>query len=115
MPIPATIESVAGLIGEDSMNTSQVLVRGTLNPDGVLVLEETPALPPGPVEVVIRALPASGSEEGWWEYLQRCRAEMLAQGHRFRSREEIDAERAHEKELERGRQQALRRLQSNRE
>ena len=98
------------------MNATQVLVRGTLSPDGVLVLEETPALPPGPVEVVIRALPpAQGPGESWWAYLQRGRAELLAQGYRFRSREKIDADRAHEKELERARQQALNRLQRDRE
>jgi hypothetical protein len=103
------------LFGEDFMNTSQVLVRGTLNPDGALVLEEAPALPPGPVEVVIRALPKSGLEESWWDYLQRCRAELLAQGYRFRSREEIDAERIREQELERTRQQALDGLQRDKE
>jgi hypothetical protein len=110
------LEAWPGFHFEDAMIASQVLVRGTLNPDGALVLEETPALPPGPVEVVIRALPpAQGSEEGWWEYLQRSRAELLAQGYRFRGKDEIDADRTREQALERTRQEELDRLHRDRE
>src|SRR5205823_5668467 len=90
------------------MNSSQVLVRGILKPDGILELTEKPALPPGPVEVVIRALPATQeSEESWWEYLQQMRAEMLAQGVQFRSRAEIDADRARDREQDLERDRAL--------
>src|SRR5947209_5253998 len=64
-----------------SMNASQILVAGTLKPDGTLELRERPMLPPGPVEVLIRAQPAPAEGgETWWEYLQAARAELLAQG-----------------------------------
>jgi hypothetical protein len=77
------------------MNASQVLVRGRLKPDGTLELDETPALPAGPVEVLIRLQPpAHEGAETWWEYLQRSRAELLAQGQTFRRKEEIDADRS---------------------
>jgi hypothetical protein len=39
------------------MNPAQVLIQGTLNPDGTLTLAQAPELPAGPVEVLIRALP----------------------------------------------------------
>jgi hypothetical protein len=79
------------------MNAAQVLVRGTLKPDGTLELQETPSLPSGPVEVLIRAVPANGPPtETWWEFLQRGRTELLAQGEVFRSKDEINAEFARE-------------------
>jgi hypothetical protein len=94
------------------MNTAQVLVRGELTPEGTLVLEETPPLPAGPVEVLIRALPPTGAvDESWWDYLQRSRAEMLAQGQTFRTKEEIDADRARARTAEEERRRNLRRSQ----
>ncbi|HKI33500.1 MAG TPA: hypothetical protein VKA46_16720 [Gemmataceae bacterium] len=96
------------------MNPAQVLTQGILKPDGTLVLEEPPSLPAGPVEVLIRALPeAAPAAETWWEYLQRSRAEMLAQGHTFRTREEIDADRARVQASDEERRQARQRLQSS--
>jgi hypothetical protein len=77
------------------MNASQVLVHGVLNSDGTLKLDETPQLPPGPVEVLIRAQPPADTEgDTWWQYLQRGRVELLAQGYIFRTKEEIDEDRA---------------------
>ena len=80
---------------EAVMNASQVLVHGVLNSDGTLKLDETPQLPPGPVEVLIRAQPPADTEgDTWWQYLQRGRVELLAQGYIFRTKEEIDEDRA---------------------
>jgi hypothetical protein len=46
----------------------------------------------GPVEITVRPIAASEpGKENWWEYLQRSRAELEAEGHQFRSGEEIDA------------------------
>jgi hypothetical protein len=74
------------------MSETQVVVRGTLKPDGTLELAEAPALPPGPVEVTVRALAvAEPPRENWWEYLQRARAELEAMGHQFSTAEEINA------------------------
>ena len=89
------------------MNTEQILMRGTLRPDGTVVLAQAPPLPAGPVEVLIRALPESGPPaETWWEYLQRNRAAMLARGQTFRTREEIDADRARSRSADEERRQA---------
>jgi len=78
-----------------------------------LHLDETPTLPAGPVEVLIRTMTAAGAgEESWWEYLQRARAEMVAQGHSFRSREQIDADRTEQRADVEKRRQALLNVQT---
>ncbi len=88
------------------MNAAQVLVQGTLKSDGTLELDEKPALAAGPVEVLIRAQAAAdGTTDSWWEYLQRGRAELLAQGKTFRTKEEIDADRARRREDDEARRQ----------
>jgi hypothetical protein len=75
------------------MMPSQTVIQGTLKPDGTLELDEKPNLPPGRVEVLLRAVPpASPPAEDWWQFLQRVRAEREASGHRFRTKEEIDAD-----------------------
>jgi hypothetical protein len=38
------------------MITNPISIDGTLQPDGMLVLDETPALPPGRVRVILQAL-----------------------------------------------------------
>jgi hypothetical protein len=76
------------------MNAEQVLIQGTLRPDGIVVLAQAPPLRAGPVEVLIRVIPESGpTGETWWEYLQRARAELLEKGQAFRTKEEIDVDR----------------------
>ena len=74
--------------------TPAQIVGGRLNPDGTLELQEKVQLPPGPVEVTVRAvsLPAPPVED-WWQYLQRARLELESLGHRFRTQEEIAADR----------------------
>jgi len=90
------------------MNVSQVLVSGTLKTDGTLDLDEKPALPAGPVEVLIRAQPAkSEGGESWWEYLERGRAELLVQGQTFRSSEAIEADRVRARQADEARRRAL--------
>ena len=74
------------------MSTEQVVVHGTLKPDGTLELLEKPAIPVGPVEIVIRALRVGrAGEEDWWQFLQRVRGELEAAGHQFSTGEEINA------------------------
>ena len=75
------------------MTPAQVVVQGTLKPDGTLELDEKPNLPAGRVEVIVRAVPPPNPPpEDWWQFLQRARAELEASGHRFRTKEEIDAD-----------------------
>jgi hypothetical protein len=76
------------------MDTDQVVVRGTLKPDGRLELDTPPNLPAGPVEVVLRSLSSPAqSREDWWQYLQRVRGESEAAGGHYRPEGEIEAER----------------------
>ncbi len=75
------------------MSASEVVVRGTLKPDGSLELMERPSLPAGPVEVIIRLLPtAEKVDEDFLQYLQRARTELEAAGSVFRTRAAIDAD-----------------------
>jgi hypothetical protein len=91
------------------MHALQVLIPGTLKPDGTLELDVKPALPAGPVEVLIRAQPPSnGGADTWWEYLQYARAQMLAQDHAFRTKDQIDADRARLRQQDDARHEGLR-------
>ena len=76
------------------MAADQVVLRGTLKPDGSLELDNPPDLPAGPVEVVLRSLLSPTQNGGdWWQYLQRARAELEAAGGPFRTAEDIEQER----------------------
>lgn len=90
------------------MKISQIVVQGNLKPDGTLELKERPNLPAGPVEVVIRTQPnASENAETWWDFLQRSHAEMVAQGYKFRSKDEIDADRDRQRSRDELRRQSI--------
>ncbi len=79
-------------MAETTTKTKAVVVRGTLTPEGALVLEERPDLPPGPVQVTVEiAQPAAGGED-LMEVLERIHREQRARGFVPRSREEIDAD-----------------------
>lgn len=86
-------------------------IDGTPRPDGTLVLDKKPNLPPGPVRVVLesRAAPAPAAE-GLLDFVARVQRESLARGHRFLSDEElaawIDELRADDDRVERAYQQA---------
>jgi hypothetical protein len=75
------------------MSPSQVVIRGTLKPDGTLDLDEKPNLPAGRVQVTLQAVPEpTASGPGWWEVLQRIWREQAASGFKGRTKEEIDAD-----------------------
>src|SRR5688500_970106 len=66
------------------MSFGEVIVEGTLKPDGTLELDSKPNLTPGRVTVVLRP----GSEEiptkqDWFQTLQSIRARREAEGYRF--------------------------------
>src|SRR4051812_33424943 len=83
------------------MSTNQIVVRGTLRPDGTLELNEKPNPAPGRAEVRLHPVGESEkSEPGWWEVLQQIRKDQDARGFKRRSREEIDAEIAAERAAE---------------
>jgi hypothetical protein len=75
------------------MTPTQLVLHGDLKADGTLELYEQPALPVGPVEILIRPLPTlQPASKDWWQYLQEARAELQSAGHTFRSKEDINAE-----------------------
>ena len=76
------------------MSATSVEVLGTVRPDGTLELNERLNVPPGRVRVRIEsdAPVAHPPAEGLVEFGDRMRRELEAAGHKFRTKEEIDAE-----------------------
>jgi hypothetical protein len=75
------------------MNETQVVMEGTLQPDGTLLLDEKPKLPPGRVRVTMQAVAqATGLEDGFMARMERAWAEQAARGQSPRTRAQIDAE-----------------------
>ena len=60
------------------MSSSETIVGGTLQPDGTLILDSKPNLPPGRVTVVLRLESANISpfEDDWIEFLLSARKRM---------------------------------------
>ena len=74
------------------MSKLQVVVQGTLRPDGTLELDEKPNLPPGRVQVTLRtAQEPVSSGPGWWDVLMQIKREQAARGFHGSSQEEIEA------------------------
>jgi hypothetical protein len=75
------------------MSLTEVVVQGTLSPDGTLQLDEKPTLPPGRVTVVLRqetgATPPP--QEGWWQFMQNARKKMEEAGCHFMDEKEMQA------------------------
>jgi hypothetical protein len=75
------------------MTVASIEVLGTVRPDGMLELDQKVTLPPGRVKVWLEPIePPVRLTESLVEFVDRARREMAAAGHRFRCREEIDAE-----------------------
>jgi hypothetical protein len=74
------------------MSPSEIVVQGTLHPDGTLQLDEKPDLAPGRVTVVLRqAVQPAPLQDTWWQYMQRSRAQLEASGHHFMNEQEMTA------------------------
>jgi hypothetical protein len=71
------------------MTATVVELQGTLQPDGTLVLDTRPDLPPGRVRVTVQLLEAGTDVI---EVLERIHAEQTASGHVPRTREQIDSD-----------------------
>jgi hypothetical protein len=74
------------------MSLSEVVVGGTLRPDGTLELDRNPGLSPGRVTVVLRQeSEPPPPQEDWWQFMQRARRELEAAGQPFMNEEETSA------------------------
>jgi hypothetical protein len=85
-------------------------IQGTLQPDGTLLLDEKPNLPPGRVRVTVQPV-LDYTQTPIWKTLEKIHADLQASGHVPRSREEIDAEIAALRQEDEERMQAIERLQ----
>jgi hypothetical protein len=75
------------------MSLTEIIVQGTLKPDGTVELDQKPNLSPGRVTVVLRqeAETTPPPQEGWWQFMQRARRELEASGAQFMNEGEVNA------------------------
>lgn len=74
------------------MNLSEVVVPGTLKPDGTLELDQKPSLAPGRVLVTLQSTPPiQAARGGLTNVIDQIRQQQQARGYQGRSAAEIDA------------------------
>ena len=75
------------------MNRGEIVVEGTLKPDGSLELDQKPDLSPGRVQVVLRqaAQTSPSLQEDWFQFLQNARKKMEEAGCPFMDEKEMQA------------------------
>lgn len=93
------------------MSLNETVIEGTIQPDGTLVLDEKPNLPPGRVQVIMQALPELPAGNPFWDMMQSIWAGQKARGHVPRSADEVEAERQETRADWEERQEAIERLQ----
>jgi len=96
---------------EITLSLGEVVVEGTLKPDGTLELDQRPNLAPGRVQVIVQALPALPEGDPFWDMMKSIWLGQKARGHAPRSAEEVEAERREVREGWARRQGAIERLQ----
>ena len=97
------------------MSLNEVVIEGTLKPDGTLELDQKPNLPAGRVTVVLRSEAAEKSprplDDAFFQMMEEIWAGQKARGFVPRTVEEVEAQRRETRESWEDRQQALERLQ----
>jgi hypothetical protein len=75
------------------MSLSEIVIEGTLKPDGTLELDQKPSLSPGRVTVVLRQESASPQQpqEDWFQFMQNARSKMEEAGCHFMDENEVQA------------------------
>jgi hypothetical protein len=73
------------------MSLSEVVIEGTLKPDGTLELDQKPNLSPGRVTVVLRqeSEALQSPKEDWWQFMQNARKRMEEAGCHFMDEKEM--------------------------
>lgn len=96
------------------MSLSEVIIEGTLNPDGTLQLDQKPNLCPGRVKIILQPAQAgtaqagTAQQRGLAEVIDEIRQSQQARGFLGRTGEEIDAGRREGEAEYEGSMQALR-------
>jgi hypothetical protein len=74
------------------MNLNEVVIEGTLKPDGTLELDQKPGLAPGRVKVTLQPAQAGAHRQrGLADVIDEIRHGQQARGFQGRSAEEIEA------------------------
>jgi hypothetical protein len=97
--------------GSKTMSPDDMVIAGTLKPDGTLELDQKPDLSPGRVTVILRPLPELPRGDAFWQRMQAIWDAQKAAGCVPRSAEEIESERRALRDEWEARQQAFERLQ----
>src|ERR1700722_17309798 len=95
---------------ETTMNTTETVLEGTIQPDGTLVLDEPTKLPAGRVQILVQPLPNVPAGDPFWAMMKSIWAGQKARGHFPRSAEEVEAQRREIRESWDERQQEVERL-----
>jgi len=74
------------------MSVFEETIHGTLDLNGQLQLARQSQLPPGPVQVIIRATPAPAAQRGLADVVREIAADQRARGFPGRSAEELRRE-----------------------
>src|SRR5262249_21762042 len=93
------------------MSLSEVVVEGTLKPDGTIELDQKPNLAPGRVQVIVQTLPELPDGDPLWSMMKSIWAGQKTRGHVPRSAEAVEAELSELREGWARRQEAIERLQ----
>lgn len=93
------------------MSAHDIVIEGTVQPDGTLVLDGPAKLPAGRVQVIVQPLPDLPPGDQFWDMMQSIWAGQKTRGFVPRSAEQVEAERREAREHWEERLQALGRLQ----
>ncbi len=74
------------------MNGTPVTVLGVIRSDGGLELDHPLSLPAGRAQVTVQPLPSCSDQDRFWKMMEGIWADLKANGHQPRTREEIDAD-----------------------
>jgi hypothetical protein len=93
------------------MNLHEVVLEGTLKPDGTLELDQKPPLAAGRVTVVLRSVPELPEGDPFWQMMKTIWAGQQARGHVPLSVEEVEAERRQTRDEWEARMREIERIQ----
>jgi hypothetical protein len=75
------------------MSLEEIVVAGTLKPDGTLELDERPNLAPGRVQVTMVPLPELPADDPFWQRIRAMWERQKARGFVPRTAAEVEADR----------------------